>query len=455
MSDPWKAIERKLAEWIGLNPGTVGSTLIARAVKLRMNELRLAEVEAYASLLGRSDAEVEALIEEVVIPESWFFRDATPFRMLQEYVQGGWVSNPARPPLRVLSIPCAAGEEPYSIAMVLFEIGLSAARFSVDAVDISARRLEQARLGIYSPNAFRGSDSLFRDRYFRQVAQGFELETAIRDRVRFFRASILDPFLLKGEARYDVLFCRNLLIYLHDAPRATVIAAINRLLVQDGLLFIGHADRLGQTEGVTGFAQFGDRGAFAYRRTAGASRLPDPLPGAPALVSPSSGSARTSTVPEETSPRQEPRTGANASPGSRAQQRSAPLQPEAETNTPRPGPAKEVVATSEADCLLLEQAAKLANNGMHARAIAACQRSIKLEGPTGAAYYLMGMIYRSMGDPVRGDESFAKAVYLDPAHDEALLALALSAERRGDLLTAAGFRRRAERAALKKGARST
>ena len=64
----------------------------------------------------------------------------------------------------------------------------------------------------------------------------------------------------------------------------------------------------------------------------------------------------------------------------------------------------------------------------------------------------MGVIHRSTGDQERGEECFHKAVYLDPAHDEALLALALSAERRGDASAAAGFRRRAERAALKKGA---
>ena len=74
-------------------------------------------------------------------------------------------------------------------------------------------------------------------------------------------------------------------------------------------------------------------------------------------------------------------------------------------------------------------------------------------GPRAAAYYLMGVIHQSRGNRSRGEACFHKAVYLDPAHDEALLALALSAERRGDAAAAAAFRRRAERAAVKKGAR--
>jgi chemotaxis protein methyltransferase WspC len=425
MSGPWKDIERKLADAIGLDPEAVGANLIPRAVKLRMIELGLSDVRAYAALLGRSDAELETLIEEVVIPESWFFRDEVPFRLLQDHVRDRWIGAPARGPLRVLSIPCAAGEEPYSIAIALLEAGLAAERFTVHGVDVSARRLDQARRGVYSANAFRGDVARFRDRYFRRTAQGFALEPAIRDRVAFFRANILDPALLEGEPRYDVLFCRNLLIYLKDAYRAGALAAIDRLLARDGLLFIGHADRLGPREGEPRFIPEGDPGAFAYRRAA--ERAPREPARARTLPSPAS-----PPVPAPAPARQEPR----------------PLVAVPAALSP-PTPAK----PSDPGGSLLEQAAALANQGLTGKAIAACERSIRQEGPTGAAYHLLGMIYRSLGNLARGDECFSRAVYLDPDHDEALLALALSAERRGDTAAAAGFRRRAERAALKKGVR--
>jgi chemotaxis protein methyltransferase WspC len=94
---------------------------------------------------------------------------------------------------------------------------------------------------------------------------------------------------------------------------------------------------------------------------------------------------------------------------------------------------------------LLEQAAELANQGRHAEAIAECERHLRLKGPGAPAYYLMGMICQAAGDRRRAEDCFLKTVYLDPKHDEALLALALLAERRGDRDAAAGFRRRARR----------
>ena len=98
---------------------------------------------------------------------------------------------------------------------------------------------------------------------------------------------------------------------------------------------------------------------------------------------------------------------------------------------------------------LLDEASKLANRGRHAEAIALCEQVMRLRGPNSAAYYLMGVINQAAAKGQRAEECFHKAVYLDPGQDEALLALALIAERRGDAAAAAGFRRRAKRADLK------
>jgi chemotaxis protein methyltransferase WspC len=97
----------------------------------------------------------------------------------------------------------------------------------------------------------------------------------------------------------------------------------------------------------------------------------------------------------------------------------------------------------------LEKASLLANEGRHDEAIAVCGLLVRRQGPSAAAYYLMGMINQAAGREGRAEECFHKAVYLDPDHDEALLALALVAERRGDASMAAGFRRRAQRAELR------
>jgi len=453
MSGQWDRIEAMLSERIGLDPETVGSTLIPRAVKLRMIELGLRDVDGYAALLGGSETELQALIEEVVVPESWFFRDEAPFRRFQDHVRAGWVANPARSPLRVLSIPCAGGEEPYSIVIALAEIGLDARRYQVNAIDISTRRLDLARRGIFSSNAFRGSDLGFRDRSFRSHPEGFEIDPSLRARIRFLQGSILDPGLLPDEPVYDVLLCRNLLIYLDEPSRARAMAVLDRLLAADGLLIIGHADRLNLSDIDPRFTPVGDRRAFTYRRAAAPSspgpvtappiqaltrqspQLPPPLPRKALTWQPLPSQERITTSQVHEDARSEPDSRSSPGPGSQGPTR---LQPGSEGVAPGS---------------LLDRASALANLGRHDEAVALCEQFVRQQGPSAQAYYLMGVIHQAVGNRARGEECFHKAVYLDPRHDEALLALALSAERRGDAAAAAGFRRRAERAILRKGAR--
>jgi chemotaxis protein methyltransferase WspC len=419
-------IEALLTQRIGLDPAAVGPNLIPRAVRLRMSELGIGRVGDYESLVKNSETELQALIEEAVIPESWFFRDELPFRGLQDHVKKTWAADPARAPLRVLSIPCAAGEEPYSIVIALVEAGLALPRFRVDAVDISTRRLELARCGIYSKNAFRGGGQGLRARYFRHHARGYELDPAIRARVRFLQGSILDAGLLRGEPRYDVLFCRNLLIYLDGPSRTRAMANLDRLLAADGQLVIGHADRLDLCQMEPRFTPVGEPGAFTYRREAA------PSPGQNAAVS-------AFAPPDRIPPREAPRPAPAHGQGMPAGQ-EPPSQLQA-------GSGRMASAKS------MEEAGRLADLGRHDEAIALCERSLRLQGPTAAAYYLMGVIHQAAGNRPRSEECFHKAVYLDPGHDDALLALALAAERRGESAAAAGFRRRAERAMLRKGAR--
>ena len=95
-------------------------------------------MEAYERLVSQSETELQALIEEVVVSESWFFRDERPFQWFREHIRAHWLDDRLRPPLRILSLPCAGGEEPYSIAMTLLELGFRRDRFHIDAVDISA-----------------------------------------------------------------------------------------------------------------------------------------------------------------------------------------------------------------------------------------------------------------------------------------------------------------------------
>jgi chemotaxis protein methyltransferase WspC len=379
----------------------------------------------YERRVEQSAEELQELIEEVVVAESWFFRDEHPFEWLRAYVQNWWRSTPVRPPLRILSMPCAGGEEPYSIAIVLSEQGLSAREYQIDAVDASARRLAIARRGIYSQNAFRGQGVASRSRYFRKHPEGHEVDPALRATVHFLQGSILDPGLLAGSSAYDLVFCRNLLIYLVPSARAALLALVDRVLAPEGVLVIGHADRLGSIGAQGGFAPTGDVGCFAYRRI---TYLESPV----SVISPAA---------------QRPLlAGPDSAHSIRANNTSVAPQATADTAQPAVPVVSDILDPGAAlRLVLLSQASELANQGRYTEAISLCEQHAREKGPTAPAYSLMGVICQASGDRGRAEDCFRKAVYLDPNHDEALLALALLAEYRGDGQAAAGFRRRAER----------
>ena len=430
-----ESLEELLRDEIGLDPTSVGSSAhSARGEAADEGSETGRPGGVRASGQSNQTTELQELIEEVIVAESWFFRDERPFEWLRDYVRERWIGAPARPPLRILSLPCAAGEEPYSIAIVLSEEGLPARRYQIDAVDISARRLASARRGVYSQNAFRGPD----DRVPVALLSS-SIPKGMRSIPRYGRRfdSSREAFSILGCSRgsppYDVVFCRNLLIYLVPSARAALLALIDRCAGSDGVLLIGHADRLDSTGAARGFAATGDLGCFAYRRISVAREPPSP--------------SRLCTPLESPRPILEPAVHLPQS----VQSKRAVARYEAQCNRRAAGSCQDLLIhlTPHAvePSLLLSQASELANQGRFMEAIACCERHLREQGVTAPAYCLMGMICQAAGDRGRAEDCFRKAVYLDPNHDEALLALALLAEHRGDQNAAAGFRRRAERTA--------
>jgi chemotaxis protein methyltransferase WspC len=439
---PRRTVESLLADRIGVDPRTLGEGQLTRALHARMSDLGLSRPEDYARTLRGSAEEQDALVEAVVVTESWFFRDERPFEVFREYVRERWLSRPDLPPLRVLSVPCAGGEEPYSVAIALLELGLPRERWVVDAVDVSARMLEHAARGVFRENSFRGADLAFRARHFREVGRGYELDPRVRAGVRFLRGNLLDPNLLTGEPPYDVIFCRNLLIYFDPAARRRALDTLERLLAGDGLLFLGHAELPG--EAASRFESFGGKGAFAYRRAAATpAELPqDTGPAARGMLLPR-------RPPKERLGRHTAMSTREPAPTAAHERRNPdPPKPPA---APTPPPPEAVSPGPVRLTPLLDEAAELAGRGRNDEAAALCERSLREQGPTAQAFFLLGMIRQAAGDARQAEACLQKTAYLDPGHDDALLALAVIAERRGDAASAAGYRRRAARAHRKRG----
>jgi chemotaxis protein methyltransferase WspC len=241
---PTAAAEEMLRRWIGLDPTTIGEASIRRAVRLRMLAVETDDLHAYLRRLEDDVAERDRLVEEVVVAESWFFRDPQVYEQLRRFAVARLSGASPDAALRILSVPCAAGEEPYSIAMTLLDLGYGPDRFRIDAIDISRVALAKARAGRYSPNAFRNADTAYRERWFRGEKGVAVIDESVRRCVRFAWANVLDERLLDEalgvwRSSYDVVFCRNLLIYLTSDARHAVERAIGLLLKPDGMVVVG------------------------------------------------------------------------------------------------------------------------------------------------------------------------------------------------------------------------
>ncbi|HEY9321227.1 MAG TPA: protein-glutamate O-methyltransferase CheR, partial [Achromobacter sp.] len=233
-----------LKRQMGLDSGSIGKAAVERAVRHRMGAVNAADERDYLMRVQASPAEMQQLIEAVIVPETWFFRYPESLAAMAALACGRlFAADVANDQvLRVLSVPCSSGEEPHSIAMALLDAGVPAARFQVDAVDISERMVEFARRGVYGRNSFRGDDLTYRDRHFTETPDGYQLSALARERVRIQQGNLFDPNLLLGAAPYDFVFCRNLLIYFDAATQERAVQVLRRFTRGDGVLFVGPAE---------------------------------------------------------------------------------------------------------------------------------------------------------------------------------------------------------------------
>ena len=255
-----------LKERIGLDVASVGEAIIERAVRQRSQAVQARTPGEYWQHLQSSHDEQQALIEAVIVPETWFFRYPESFATLARLAIARLAEIKQMRALRILSLPCSTGEEPYSIAMALLDAGLAPHQFKVLGLDVSPLSVERARRGVYGKNSFRGSDIAYRDRHFIEHDDGFHIADRVREQVRLQVGNLLDPTLLANEASYDFVFCRNLLIYFDQPTQKQVFDVLKGLTHVEGVLFIGPAE--GSLLGRHGMRSIGVPQSFAFSRHA-------------------------------------------------------------------------------------------------------------------------------------------------------------------------------------------
>lgn len=224
---------------MGLKSQLISLLIWQDNIKERMDACHLLTYEEYEKYLKTSSKEMQALIEIMVNSETWFFREQGAFDYLTYLIKRGKIQTPY---LKVLSLACSTGEEPYSIVMTLFDAGLSEQAFRVDATDISSQALNKAKAGLYQENAFRKLNLHLRDRYFDLTNSGYAIHNKIKKQVLFYECNILEEKGLFQSQSYHVIFCRNLLIYLHQNAQIELLKHMKDLLVPKGILIVGSAE---------------------------------------------------------------------------------------------------------------------------------------------------------------------------------------------------------------------
>jgi chemotaxis protein methyltransferase WspC len=406
-------VQHLLTQTIGLNPRTVSARSVDRAIRARMAANDDKTETTYVARLAGDRNEIDALIEEVVIPETWFFRDTEPFVFLSRFIRQEWAPRGNRP-LKALSIPCSTGEEPYSIVMTCLDAGLAPHEFRVDAVDISRASIKKAGNGVYGRSSFRENDRGERRRYFQQDGSSWVLNDSIRKYVRFTKGNILNPGAMTLNSPYDIIFCRNLLIYLDKKSRKQATGNIDLLLAPQGIVFLGYAETRQHF-----FPQYQAENhprCYAARKTEHGKNVSEIKKAGPAER--------------------------NTSPSPAVLKSNHERKKQASKSLPPPDQKVNDSLTASPTPASLSVARQLADSGQLTAAETICQDILSRDVTEANAYALLGIINLARNDEEQAIRCFDRAVYLDPGHRDALTYLGLIMEKTGRSEQAALYQQR-------------
>lgn len=431
---------------------------LAGVLRQRLAKNRGDGIASYlAGLAGAAPSEeLRVLGQELTVPETYFFRNADHFRAFVEVVLPERVRANAGRPVRILSAGCASGEEAYTLAILLREqLGEPCRGLTeIVAVDINPAMIAKARRARYSTWSFRETLPELRTRYFEPDGPDFLLDPRVRSMVSFAERNLIDedPTFWRPDT-FDVVFCRNVVMYFSPEVIRRVVARIGRALVPGGYLFLGHAETL---RGVSHeFHLRHTHETFYYQRRAEAEVRPPAVPeqapqpstwlgGEPAagllelgdswaeaiqraaerIASLVQGHRRQPAASEvRTAPARAARWNLDASVELLRRERFADAMAMLGTLPPE--------SREDSDVQLL-RAVLLTNAGDHAEARAVCERLLERDGLNAGAHYLMALCLEHAGDPVAAAEHDRVAVYLDAGFAMPHLHLGLTARRAGD-----------------------
>ena len=241
-----------LCEYLRRNSGLVMEQskkyLVDSRVMPIVRREKLSSLDELVALLmkGQSPKLAKDVIEAMTINETYFFRDKSPFDQFRSFMLPALLAaRQSDKRLRIWSAAASTGQEAYSLAMILDEFAFRTPGWKIEiiATDLSEQVLEKARKGVYSQfEVQRGLPTPMLLRHFNQIGESWQLSDHIRSKVTFRPRNLLSDFWTLG--RFDIIFCRNVLIYFDAARKADILGRMTRSLASDGYMLLGASESL-------------------------------------------------------------------------------------------------------------------------------------------------------------------------------------------------------------------
>ena len=364
------SVNRQIEETIGLSPEVFHEHHLEFAIHARMSLRGIQHREVYQDILEQECHEVQELAETIFAPTTWFHRHPHAYSYLSDWLKETLQTHLQKTPsnkIRILSFPCSTGEEVYSITMAFLEAGFSSDKLHLEGCDTRTDLLEKAKEGVYGANSFDDMQPELFEKYFGEDQSGRWKIRKDLQAIPQFRQ--LNPFAIEQQAQsenctYDIIFCRNILVYLNPEHRRKLLHAIRQHLHKEGMLFAGRSDNVSAIDSRYQLVSSA-KGAYAYTF--------NPAP---------SSTAHTETYKEVT-------------------------------------PQQEVSDCDAINCSredTLTNARELVENGFHEEAEMICEEWLSSKGPHPELFYLLGRIYAMRGYINRSEEAFHKCIYLENGH---------------------------------------
>jgi chemotaxis protein methyltransferase CheR len=427
-------------------------TLAGRASALHLG------CAAYLDHLNAApSAELPLLARELTITETYFMRYGDQFVAFTDVALPACLQSARGSAVQVLSMGCASGEESYSLAIAVRErMPEAAAQLVITAADINPAMIERARRARYSSWSLRDCTPELKARWFSVEGQHYALNEEIARAVRFEALNLAhDDAAFWSPGRFDIIFCRNLLMYFTPEQAQAAVARIATALAPNGFLFLGHAESLRGLSNEFHVCHHGE--AFYYRRDASRSAMvqparPDPPPVRMAPIRAATDTSWVDTIRQATeriATLQPPRSPADVAiavlerPGPNLAPIHALLQQERYEQVITQLDLLADEHESDSDVLLLRGVA-LCHAGEVGKAEVVCRRLLAIDELNAGAHYLLALCRESAGDLDAAREHDQIASHLDPQFAMPRLHLGLIAKRQRDYDMAAQELARAE-----------